>query len=160
MRSYIGFLTIIHLALWQETSAHTLLADLLDEYPNKNNCDLHYVTDGNTALDRSTLRNRAITLWKLSAAKEIPVSSMPTNFQCVLVFVNATIALARDFIQAAHLQGAVVRNQFYAVHVNGYQHLELMNFTEIFDFPNIILLVNKEVMILNLYMSQAFLKYI
>ena len=135
-------IVLLYLASWPGTFARTLLNDLLDEYPNRPGCDLHYVTDGGSTFNNDLLGDRAVTYWKLSGGGKI---SFPTKYHCVLVLVSASMVLMRHFISMVHLQGAIGNNQFYAIYVHGSKQLRDLNLTEIYDFPNLIFLVHEKV---------------
>ena len=145
------FIIYLYLILNARRAASTnLVMDLLQEYPSRPNCDLHYVTDISANLDSvfssNVMNFRPVTLWSLSAWQgSFPnyVVSTIELAKCEMVFVDADQMLAIDFIKQIHSEGLLGRTHFYAVKLENVQILQERNMTEIYDFSHLIFLVDK-----------------
>ena len=127
-----------------------LIKDLLQDYPSRPDCDLHYVTDQVSKFNSLTMDTwtyyRAVTLWKVSANKD-KFFNMTVLWRdspnCELVFVDTGQLLTADFLKLMHSQGLLGQSLFYAIKLESTNLLLEMNITEIYDFSHVVFLVDK-----------------
>ena len=68
-----------------------------------------------------------------------PSAILPNNNICLVHFLDLNINRTRDYLKLAWSAGSIGANHLYLVNIEDNKMLDLMNFTEIFDFQRLLI---------------------